>query len=300
MVPVARTDIPVDSDELLGALDADTRDYLSTLISAAGIGLKDRGPDLKALFRALRPTFHQVNRINSELAGREHDVAKLVHNIEELSGAVRRRVAAAARRSSAEQPRRCGRAPPTTARSAPASRCCRRRIRASRTTFKSTRALIDELRPTLRALTPAHGEVAARADARAARPRPVDPARARPAAAAHREAQPLAVRLRPTVRRLTDVTPSLTRAFAALHYFTNELVYDPGNERGYLFWLAWLGHNTASATSTDDALGTIDRGLTLVSCDSIAQPGKGNDVVALVGALARSACPKEGHRLIAC
>ena len=107
--------------------------------------------------------------------------------------------------------------------------------------------------------------------------------------------QPLAVRLRPSVRRLTDVTPSLTRAFAALRYFTNELIYDPGKERSYLFWLAWLGHNTASATSTDDALGTIDRGLTLVSCDSATQPGKGNDLVALVSALAHNACPNGGN-----
>ena len=38
----------------------------------------------------------------------------------------------------------------------------------------------------------------------------------------------------------------------------------------------------------------MDRGLTLVSCDSIAQPGKGNDVVALIGALARGACPNGG------
>src|SRR5690348_4708756 len=87
VLPVAQTNIPVDSDEFLAALDADTRDYLTTLISAAGIGLKHRGPDLKALFRVLRPTFHQVKLLNGELAGRQHDLAKLVHNIEELSGA---------------------------------------------------------------------------------------------------------------------------------------------------------------------------------------------------------------------
>jgi phospholipid/cholesterol/gamma-HCH transport system substrate-binding protein len=294
VLPVVQTNIPVDSDEFLGALDADTRDYLTTLISAAGIGLKDRGPDLKALFRVLRPTFHQLRLINSELAGREHDVAKLVHNIEELSGAFAdespqlRDLIRASNRSfaaSAANDRALGTGisllPPT--------------IRASRTTLKSTRALVDEVRPALRALTPATAKS----------PRALD--KAQPVLDASiplvrdqlrpltRRLQPLAVHLRPSIRRLTEVTPSLTRAFAALHYFTNEIVHDAGKERGYLFWLAWLGHNTASATSTDDALGTIDRGLTLVSCDSIAQPGKGNDAVALIGALARSACPNGGN-----
>jgi len=285
--------IPVDSDEFLGALDADTRDYLSTLISAAGIGLKDRGPDLKALFRVLRPTFRQVRLINGELAGRERDVAKLVHNIEELSGAfadesprLRDLIRSSSRslRASAANDRALGTGisllPPT--------------IQASRTTLNSTRALVDQLRPTLRALTPATAKSPARARRGAARPRRVGPLvrdQLRPFA---QRMQPVAARLRPAIRRLTDVTPSLTRAFAALHYFTNELVNDAGKQRGYLFWLAWVVHNTASATSTDDALGPMDRGLSVVSCDSIAQPGKGNDVVALIGALARSACPDGG------
>jgi phospholipid/cholesterol/gamma-HCH transport system substrate-binding protein len=293
VLPVAQTNIPVDSDEFLGALDTDTRDYLSTLIRAAGIGLKDRGPDLKALFRVLRPTFHQVRLINGELAGRERDVATLVHNIEELSGAFAdesprlRDLIRSSNRSlaaSAANDRALGTGisllPPT--------------IRASRTTLKSTRALVDAVRPTLRALTPATAKSPRALDA--AQPVldasvPLVRDQLRPLT---RRLQPLAVTLRPAIRRLTEVTPSLARAFAALHYFTNELVHDAGKQHGYLFWLAWVSHNTASATSTDDALGPMDRGLSVVSCDSIAQPGKGNDVVALIGALARTACPDGG------
>ena len=293
VLPVEQTNIPVDSDEFLGALDADTRDYLTTLIRAAGIGLKNRGPDLRALFRVLRPTFRQVRLINSELAGRERDVAKVVHNIEELSGAFADesprlrdliRSSNASLRASAANDRALGTGisllPPT--------------IQASRTTLRSTRALVDEVRPTLRALTPATAKSPRALDAAQPvldRSIPLVRDQLRPLT---RKMQPLAVRLRPTIRRLTDVTPSLTRAFSALRYFTNELVHDAGKQRGYLFWLAWLGHNTASATSTDDALGPMDRGLTMVSCDSIAQPGKGNDLVALIGALARSACPNGG------
>ena len=293
VLPISRTDIPIDSDDFLAALDADTRDYLTTLISAAGIGLKHRGPDLRALFRVLRPTFRQVRLINGQLAGRQRDVAELVHNIEELSGAFAdegpqlRNLVVDSRKSlraSASHDRALGTGisllPPT--------------LRASRTTLRSSRALVDSLRPTLLALTPGTRKSPRALDA--AQPVldasvPLIRDELRPFAA---RTQPLAAKLRPSIRRLTNVTPALTRAFEALRYFTNELVHDAGKERGYLFWWAWLSHNANSITSTHDALGSVDRGLTLVSCDSAAQPGQSQDVVALIGALARSACPGGG------
>jgi phospholipid/cholesterol/gamma-HCH transport system substrate-binding protein len=295
VVPIARTDIPVDSDEFLAALDTDTRDYLSTLISAAGIGLRHRGPDLRALFRTLRPTFRQVRLINASLAGRERDVAHVVHNVEELSGAfadqapqLRDLVTSSSRslRASARNDRALGTGisllPPT--------------IRASRTTLASTRTLVDRLRPTLTALTPATAKSPRALDAAQPvldRSIPLVREQLRPFV---RRVQPLAVKLRPSIRRLTDVTPALTRAFAALRFFTNELVHDAGPQRGYLFWMAWLMHNSNSIVSSHDSLGTLDRGLTLVSCDTLTQPGPSQDVVALIGALARSACPKGGTR----
>jgi phospholipid/cholesterol/gamma-HCH transport system substrate-binding protein len=286
VVPVSRTDIPIDSDDFTAALDADTRDYLTTLISAAGIGLKHRGPDLRALFRVLRPTFKQVRLINGQLAGR-------LHNIEELSGAFAdeapqlRQLVVASRTSlhaTASHDRALGHGlallPPT--------------LQASRTTLRSTRVLVDRLRPTLQALTPATAKSPRALDAAQPvldRSIPLIRDQLRPFA---QRTQPIAAKLRPSIRRLTSVTPALTRALGALRYFTNELVHDAGSQRGYLFWMAWLGHNTDSATSTHDALGSVDRGLTLISCDTVNQPGSGSDVIALVGALARTACPKGG------
>ena len=292
VVPVSRTDIPVDSDDLTAALDADTRDYLATLISAAGIGLKNRGPDLKALFRTLRPTLRQVRLINTELAGRQRDVAKLVHNIEQLSGAfadqspqLRSLVRDSSRtlRASARNDRALGSGlallPPT--------------LTATRATLASSRALVDELRPALTALTPATRRT----------PRALD--KAQPVVDASiplirdqlrplvRRAQPLAVQLRPSIRRLTSVTPALTRSFAALRYFTNELVHNAGPQRGYLFWMDWLAHNTASVLSTRDADGAIDRGLTMVSCESVSPPAAVADIVKLITDVARTACPKD-------
>ena len=52
---MANTAPDVDPDEILSALDADTRDYLKLLISGAGKGLKGRGADLQETFARLGP-----------------------------------------------------------------------------------------------------------------------------------------------------------------------------------------------------------------------------------------------------
>jgi phospholipid/cholesterol/gamma-HCH transport system substrate-binding protein len=55
----------------------------------------------------------------------------------------------------------------------------------------------------------------------------------------------------------------------------NELAYNPpGNgvgQEGYLFWLAWANHDANAVFSTQDAMGSIRRGLLVVSCSSVAQ-----------------------------
>lgn len=294
VVPISRTDLPIDADELNAALDSDTRDYLSTLISAAGVGLKGRGRDLKALLRTLRPTLGQVRQINEELAGRERDVARLVHNLSQLSGAfadesprLRDVVRDSSRtlRASARNNRALGAGlsllPGT--------------LTATRAALTSGRALADELGPTLTALTPATRRTPRALDA--AQPVvdasiPLLRRQVRPLVG---KALPLAPQLRPSIRRLTAVTPALTRAFASLRYFTNELVHDAGKDRGYLFWMAWLAHNTASVLSTRDANGAVDRGLMILSCETVSPPAITSDIVKLLTALTRSACPKGGE-----
>lgn len=293
VLPVARTDVPVDADELNAALDADTRDYLSTLISAAGIGLRDRGPDLRALLHTLRPTLRQVRDINAAIAARHRDMARLVEHLDELSAAFADQAPKLAglvrdsdrsMRASARHDRALG----TGLALLPGT------LRASRAALTSGRALAAELRPTLQALTPA-----TRGGARAldhAQPVldasiPLVRDELRPLVG---RLQPLATGLRPSIRRLDVMTPDLTAAFAALRYFTNELVHDAGPERGYLFWLAWLAHNSASILSTRDAHGAIDRGLTMVSCQSPSPPASAGTAVQLLTAALQRACPKGG------
>ena len=54
----------MDPDEILSALDRDTRDYLKLLINGVGKGLEGRGGDLREVFRRLGPLHRDMRRLN--------------------------------------------------------------------------------------------------------------------------------------------------------------------------------------------------------------------------------------------
>ena len=55
VIPINNTVPDVNADEILAALDTDTRAYLRLLINGAGKGLKGRSGDLREVFRRLGP-----------------------------------------------------------------------------------------------------------------------------------------------------------------------------------------------------------------------------------------------------
>src|SRR5204862_7544258 len=55
-IPVQNTLPDVNPDEIYGALDSDTRQYLQLLVNGAGEGLHHRGGDLREVFRRFAPT----------------------------------------------------------------------------------------------------------------------------------------------------------------------------------------------------------------------------------------------------
>ena len=62
-IPVANTLPDVNPDEVLAALDADTRDYLKLLLNGAGAGLEGRGDDLREVLRRFEPTHRDLARV---------------------------------------------------------------------------------------------------------------------------------------------------------------------------------------------------------------------------------------------
>jgi phospholipid/cholesterol/gamma-HCH transport system substrate-binding protein len=146
-------------------------------------------------------------------------------------------------------------------------------LAAARRSLDGATGFANELGPALTALLPAARRLPGAL--RAARPlvteaEPFLHNQLRPLV---HEAKPLVRDLTPAIYDLTAVTPELTNAFKVLRYVANELVYNPpGDNEGFLFWLAWFAHNADSVFSTQDAHGPVWRGLGLFSCSALADP----------------------------
>ncbi|HZU60845.1 MAG TPA: MlaD family protein, partial [Solirubrobacteraceae bacterium] len=80
-IPVAQTLSPVDSDELLRALDGDTRIWFESLMTSLGQATAGRGGDLRALLRSFGPTSAQLRQVGDLLAARRRDLAQITHNL---------------------------------------------------------------------------------------------------------------------------------------------------------------------------------------------------------------------------
>lgn len=272
-IPIGSSASPIDADELLHALDADTREYLRLLIADLGVGLEDRGPDLRGLLRSLGPTTGQLRRIAALLATRREQLPTLVGDLRVLSEAaaaeddsIRRVVTAgsatlgavasqdaALREALALLPGTLRQARATLVDAAPFARSLRRTLTALEPAVPRLKAAFTELPDTVRGLLPL----------------PVAPLRRFTGAVG-----PLAAQVRPAARDLGSALAPLRKAFAVIGATTNILGYDPpGDEQGYLFWLAWFAHNANSMISTQDAQGAVWRGMALFSCSTFAQPG---------------------------
>jgi phospholipid/cholesterol/gamma-HCH transport system substrate-binding protein len=273
---VTQTIEDVHPDQILRMLDADTRDYLRLLVAGAGLGLKDRGPDLREIFRLFEPTHRDLARVNSAVATRRASLRRLIHSLRLLSGELAGREDELA--SLVDSASRVFRAYASEDENISAA------VRELPTALRQTTETLGEverfadvlgpaserLRPVARAL--GRSQVALRPLAREATP--LLASRIRPLV---REARPLVRELRPAAGGLASVTPELTRVFKVLNDFFNMAAYNPsgregpdvlGREEGYLFWLAWVAHQSTTVFSTSDAHGPFRPSLVAVSCQT--------------------------------
>ena len=152
-IPVGETLSPINADELLGALDGDTRTWFTSLVTALSEGTAGRGNDIRALLRNLGPTSEQLRQVGDLLAARRHELASLVHNLGVLNKA------ASAKDAQIAQVVRAG---DTTVRAlasqATALQTSVNRLPSTlattRTTLVDTAAFANALSPTANALVP--------------------------------------------------------------------------------------------------------------------------------------------------
>jgi phospholipid/cholesterol/gamma-HCH transport system substrate-binding protein len=271
-IPVANTQEDVDPDEVMAALDHDTRDYLKLLISGAGKGLKGRGSDLQETFARLAPLHRDLERVTKAVARRRANLRRLIHNWSLLTAELGRndrditRLVRASRdvfsafasqdQNISEAVRRLPGAMGTTS-----------------TTLGKVDTLADTMRPALQSLRPAIRELddANRETIPLLREAtPILRNQVRPFARATR---PFTRDLGRGARGLNAGAPALIKTFRGLNRLfnigafnsggaeelTGDLSKDRARDEGYLYWLAWTAQNTVSMFSTSDANGPFRR-----------------------------------------
>jgi phospholipid/cholesterol/gamma-HCH transport system substrate-binding protein len=278
VVPMTNTAPDVNLDEVLAALDGDSRAYLRALIVGAGQGLAGRDRDLGRMLAALGPVNEDLDRLSTEVAKRDENLKRLIHNLSTLTNAV-------------------GQQDQDIATLVDASNTTLEAIGAQDLDVQQATALLPEaLRETREALAvadefgdqlgPAFNELrpfarrlpqvnsATRSLAETATPVIED--EIRPLV---RAARPVVPDLRLAAKKFANASPKLTKAGAKLNELGNMAAFNPrgaqapgapNRDEGYLYWGAWLGHNGVSVFTGQDAHGPYRRIYYTASCQNIA------------------------------
>jgi phospholipid/cholesterol/gamma-HCH transport system substrate-binding protein len=286
-IRIANTAPDTNPDEILSALDSDTRDYLKLLISGAGKGLKGRGSDLRETLRRFGPLHRDLARVSEAVARRRGDLRQLVNRygllMSELGGKDRQitrlvQASNAVFGSFASQNHNLS----SFVAKLPGS------LGATHDALVKVNGLGRQLGPALDALRPPFRHLAGANRAVlpfARQAAPILRDQIRPFA---RIAAPYTKDLGLGARDLAKAGPDLSKSFHGLNRLfnmgafnkngaeglTGNLAKDRARDEGYLYWLAWAAQNSVSLFSTSDAQGPFRRIYAGgVSCASFTNSG---------------------------
>lgn len=265
-IALENTKPQINLDQFLEALDADTQAYLRLLLVGGGQGLKGRARDLGELLGSLGPINRSLARLNTLVAQRRANLARLIHNLNVLTGTIGEHddelsqlvvSSNAALGAIAEQDLNVQRAVsllPGTLRTA-------RNTLGKVSEFAGVAGpAFESLRPFARRLDEMNASVV-----RAAETTPIIRNQIRPFVRAARDP---VQDLRPAARSLARTTPRLTDLATIVNRLGNMAAYNPrgaeppnraGRDEGYLYWAGWLGHNANSVFQAADGTGLYRR-----------------------------------------
>ena len=278
-VAVANTAPDVNLDEVLAALDSDTQAYLKLLIVGAGNGLDGRDRELGKLLGGLGPINRDLAELNSEVASRKENLARLIHNFNELTTTVGR-----AENDLTELVSASNGALEAIARQDPsvqrAVSLLPSTLQQATETLDHTAELaevlgpaFDELRPFARNLDELNGSTRELAEAAT----PVLADEIRPFVRAARRPVP---DLRRAADRFSAASPGLTTVARKINRLGNMAAFNPNGaepsgvadrDEGYLYWAGWLGHLGDSVFSAGDGNGFLRRIYFTVGCDQLVE-----------------------------
>ena len=302
-ISVANTAPDTNIDEILSALDGDTRAYLRLLLVGGGQGLNGRGRDLGRVLGSLGPINRGLARLNTQVAKRKENLRTLIHNMNLLFGTVGQdgegiqqlvsasdQALGAIASQAPDVQRTVGLLGPT--------------LRTTRVALTKTDALATVLGPALNSLRPF-----------ARRLKPVNDSLRRLANHTYRPVkndirpfvrnarQPVR-NIRPAAKNLVKATPRLTTVGTELNRLFNMAAYNPGGaqaagtpgrDEGYLYWLGWLAHVGNSTFSSQDAHGVYRHIYLQVTCNtaqSVLASSPLAPALTGLGQLFGTVCPK--------
>ena len=263
-IPLANTAPDTNVDQILSALDGDTRAYLRLLLTQGGQGLNGRDKDLGKLLGSLGPINRDLARVNTEVAKRKENLATADPQHQPAvrhrrPGRPGHRAARLGLQPGARRDRRASR------------RTSQRTVSLLGPTLRTTRVALDKtdqlatvlgpaingLRPFARKLKPINDSLANLAKTT------YDPVKNEIRPFVRNARQPVRD-LRPAAKNLVAATPRLTTVGDEAQPLFNMAAYNPngaeppgtpGRDEGYLYWLAWLGHVGNITFSSQDAHG---------------------------------------------
>jgi phospholipid/cholesterol/gamma-HCH transport system substrate-binding protein len=267
-IPQASSLPPVQSDQILASLDADTRGYLQLLLVGAAQGLDGNTSKLSSDLRRLDPLAQDLAKLNGALALRRKNIAHVIHDFglvsqelanhdQQLANFVTssNSVFAAFARQQASLQQTIAELPPT--------------LRTTQSALSSADRFALTAKPALTALLP---------QARAFGPalKATRPFFRNTTGPIRNQIRPFTRKVQPVVRHLGQGAAPLAKTatglrggFTNLNELLNGLAYNPpGVKEGYLFWLAWLNHDSNSALALQDANGPLTRGLVTLTCST--------------------------------
>jgi phospholipid/cholesterol/gamma-HCH transport system substrate-binding protein len=287
-IQVSNTLPDIDPDEILAALDGDTRNYLKLLVSGAGKGLDGRGTDLREVMKRLGPLHKDLARVSRAVAERRQNMRRLVNRYGLLMTELGKADDDITRLVRTSNVTLGAFAAEDHNISALVSKLPGTLDQTSTTLGKVDRLAdvmgpaFESLRPPFRKLDEANEAVLPFVEEAA----PILKNQVRPFV---RAVKPFQRNLGAASKNLAQAGPDLTRSFLGLNRLFNMGAYNPGGAEGiseecekngacsraerarnesYLYWLAWVGQNTVSLFSTADALGPIRRAYLLnLNCD---------------------------------
>jgi phospholipid/cholesterol/gamma-HCH transport system substrate-binding protein len=272
---VSNTAPDVNLDEILEALDSDTQAYLRVLLVSGGQGLSGRDRDLGELFGSVGPINRDLAKLNRLVAQRKENLSRLIHNMNVLTNRIGQNGAdlselvvtsEAALGAIAEQD-------PSVQR---AVRLLPGTLSQARATLDETARFAELLGPTFDDLRPFArklDEVNASTSELAREATPALRDEIRPFV---RAARPPLPDLRRAADKYSSTAPRLTAIGEEINNLLNMAAYNPegaqqageaGRNEGFLYWLAWLNHNSSSVWSAGDGTGFMRRIYLTMGCE---------------------------------